>query len=362
MKLSIVRNPARPAPHSGQGVVTAGSSFSSTRFLFVTTTIILVVAVVMSACSRRTGKRVPNNEGLSKRVVQYGQPVPKGGGRHKVGNPYKIAGRWYRPKEDPGYNRVGVASWYGDLFHGRYTANGEIFDMDALTAAHTTLPLPSYVRVTNLQNGRSLVLRVNDRGPYAHDRIIDLSRASARALDFARAGTAKVRVQYLGPAPINGDDSLERRIYASQSWTRHASLRKPAKASRNTTLVAAVEKEVVADSIVVGSIPKETNAPSVHDTWSTRSTALSVHKKTSQIPARGKQHFVQAASFNNRDFAERLGESFADLGEVRVVPAQVAGKTWYRVRVGPFAERHEADQALRAVVETGMYDARLVRQ
>lgn len=355
--MSILRHSALPMARCSPGNANIAPVYNVIRFPFLVVVTALIAALMVSGCSKRT-KRVPNNEGLSKRVVQYGQPVPKGGGRYKVGKPYKIAGRWYRPKEDPGYNRVGVASWYGDLFHGRYTANGEVFDMDALTAAHTTLPLPSYVRVTNLKNGRSLVLRVNDRGPYAHDRIIDLSRASARALDFARAGTAKVRVQYLGPAPLNGDDSLERRVYASQSWSRHASLSKSAKASRNRTLVAAVNEEIAADSIVVGSIPKETAASPVAGQWSTKAVAVPAHKTLS----RSGRHFVQAASFNNRDFAERLGESFADLGNVKVIPAQVSGKTWYRVRVGPFAERHEADQALRAVVETGMRDARLVRQ
>ena len=312
--------------------------------------------LALTACSRKPGKRVANNEGLSKRVVQYGQPVPKGGGRYKVGNPYKIAGRWYTPKEQPGYNKIGIGSWYGDLFHGRYTANGEIFDMDALTAAHPTLPLPSYVRVTNLKNSRSLVLRLNDRGPYAHDRIIDLSRASARALGYGRAGTSKVRVQYLGPAPLNGDDSLERRVYASQSWTRHASLKPANRKPENRTLVAAVEKEIAADTIVVGSIPKEAERERLEPRWSTNANPRVAKNRGS------RRHFIQAASFNNRDFAERLGESFAGLGHVRVIPASISGKAWYRVRVGPFEERHEADQALRAIIETGMKDARIVRK
>ena len=123
---------------------------------------IAVTAVVLSACSRR---QKSSDQNLSKRVVSLGKRVPKGGGRYKVGSPYKVGGRWYRPKEQPNYNRVGMASWYGEMFHGRYTANGEIYDMNALTAAHPTLPLPTYARVTNLQNGRSLVVRVNDRGP-----------------------------------------------------------------------------------------------------------------------------------------------------------------------------------------------------
>lgn len=359
--MSIVRFTARPCARSGPVTVEPVPAANHTRFILVLITALAVVAIAVAGCSRK--RSVDESNQLSKRVVEYGQPVPKGGGRYKIGNPYKIAGRWYTPRVDPGYDKVGIGSWYGDLFHGRYTANGEIFDMDALTAAHPTLPLPSYVRVTNLQNGRSLVLRVNDRGPYAHDRIIDLSRASAHALGYGRAGTARVRVQYLGPAPLNGDDSLERRVYASQSWARHASLKdlKPADkktAKGDTIMLAAAAKEAVgADPMVVGSIPKEDENSSRAAAWNTQTEAFARKEPTS---GQGS-HFVQAASFNNREFAEKLGESYTGLGGVRILPANVAGKTWYRVRVGPYAERHEADQALRAIVESGMSDARVVR-
>lgn len=326
------------------------------RAILLLFTVVLLAALALSACSRK--RAVDESNKLSKRVVEYGQPVPKGGGRYKVGNPYKIAGRWYTPRVDPGYDRKGVASWYGDLFHGRYTANGEIFDMDALTAAHPTLPLPSYVRVTSLENGRSLVLRVNDRGPYAHDRIIDLSRRSAQALGFQRRGTAPVRVQYLGPAPLNGDDSLEWRVYASQPWAQHASLNEPkGGASGRTRLVQAVAGEVRADPMVVGSLPEDAENAVRDAKWMTRANTASAGGKANS----GGTHFIQAASFNNREFAKRLGDSFEDLGEVRVIPAEVGGKTWYRVRVGPFSQRHDADEALRVVVDKGMTDARIVR-
>lgn len=118
--------------------------------------------------------------------------------------PYQIRGRWYRPEHQPHYDVEGIASWYGDAFHGRPTATGERFDMTLLTAAHTTLPLPSLVEVTNLENGRTIIVRVNDRGPFVDDRLIDLSRAAADALDMRRAGLARVRVRYLGPAPRGG--------------------------------------------------------------------------------------------------------------------------------------------------------------
>jgi rare lipoprotein A len=131
-----------------------------------------------------------------------GSPGPEG--VYKLGHPYQIAGRWYYPEFDPGYDRVGIASWYGVPFHGRATANGEVFDRGGLTAAHPTLPLPSIVRVTNLANRRQLELRVNDRGPFVGDRLIDLSQAAARELGFERRGTARVRVEFVSLAEAKG--------------------------------------------------------------------------------------------------------------------------------------------------------------
>jgi rare lipoprotein A len=142
----------------------------------------------------------------SPRVVADGEPVPKGGGRDLVGRPYMVAGRTYVPQENARYAREGLASWYGSDFHGRLTANGEIFDKDSIAAAHTTMPLPSYARVTNLQNQRSMIVRVNDRGPYHGNRIIDVSQRVAESLDFKRHGTARVRVEYVGRASTGGSD------------------------------------------------------------------------------------------------------------------------------------------------------------
>jgi rare lipoprotein A len=138
--------------------------------------------------------------------VDEGEPIPKGGGSYKVGQPYNINGRTYAPHENPHYRGEGIASWYGRDFHGRLTANGEVYDMHSISAAHTTMPLPSYARVTNLENGRSIVVRVNDRGPYVRNRIIDLSIGTAKALDFYGKGLARVRVEYVGRAPLEGSD------------------------------------------------------------------------------------------------------------------------------------------------------------
>lgn len=138
--------------------------------------------------------------------VAHGSKIKRGGGRDQVGKPYQVAGKWYYPKEDPKYTRTGSASWYGDAFHGRLTANGEIYDKEHLTAAHPTMPLPSYARVTNVENGSSVVVRVNDRGPYHGNRVIDLSQRAADMLGYRTAGTARVKVEYVGRAPLEGDD------------------------------------------------------------------------------------------------------------------------------------------------------------
>lgn len=193
---------------------------------------LLPAAVAAGACTR--GQRVPEarvepgaSVPASPRVIGFGQPIPKGGGIYKVGDPYQVDGQWHTPREEPDYDRVGIASYYAEDFHGRRTANGEIFDMWGLSAAHPTLPLPSYVYVTNLENGRTLLLRVNDRGPYVNNRMIDLSRASARYLGLERRGLSRVRVRYAGPAPLSGDDRQEQRFLASQSWFRVALSRAP---------------------------------------------------------------------------------------------------------------------------------------
>ncbi len=150
----------------------------------------------------------------SKRLYNEGDTIPKGGGRRYSGKAYVVAGRTYVPREDArGYVREGLASWYGSAFHGRMTANGEVFDRHSIAAAHPTLPLPSYARVTNLDSGRSMVVRVNDRGPYHENRVMDVSEEAARALDFHRRGTARVRVEYLGKASIAGSD--DRKLLAT---------------------------------------------------------------------------------------------------------------------------------------------------
>src|SRR5262245_35940493 len=164
------------------------------------------IAVGCLGLAHCSGQFARNDSKYSQRVVEDGEPVPKGGGNYRVGKPYNINGRTYVPAENPGYRAEGVASWYGPDFHGRLTANGEVYDMHSISAAHTTMPLPSDARVTNLDNGKSIIVRVNDRGPYVRDRLIDLSIGAAKALDTYRHGLARVRVEYVGRAPLEGSD------------------------------------------------------------------------------------------------------------------------------------------------------------
>ena len=197
-------------------------------------------ALALANCSGGISRIDPRyGVAASARVVQLGQPVPKGGGVYRVGKPYTVAGRTYVPQNDPNYTAIGLASWYGDDFHGRYTANGEIFDENAISAASPTLPLPSYARVTNLHNHRSIVVRVNDRGPYARNRIIDLSIKTAKLLGFYNRGVAKVKVEYVGRAPLAGSDdrmlvaTLRHGEPAPANSFQLASLEKPARVASN---------------------------------------------------------------------------------------------------------------------------------
>jgi peptidoglycan lytic transglycosylase len=170
----------------------------------------LAMCLVLANCasSDKFASRLDPRYGVSSspRVVAFGDPVPKGGGTYRVGKPYMVAGRMYVPEEDVNYREEGLASWYGDDFHGRLTANGEVFDMESLSAAHPTLPMPCYARVTNLANGKSLIVRVNDRGPYRGNRLIDVSHKAAELLEFKGNGVARVRVEYVARAPLEGSD------------------------------------------------------------------------------------------------------------------------------------------------------------
>jgi rare lipoprotein A len=211
-------------------------------------------ALALANCAGGPGRIDPRyGVAASERVVQPGQPVPKGGGVYRVGKPYVVAGRVYYPSDDPHYSVVGLASWYGGDFHGRYTANGEIFDENAISAASPTLPLPSYARVTDLRNHRSIVVRVNDRGPYVGNRVIDLSIRTAKLLGFYDRGLARVKVEYVGRAPLAGSD--DRMLLAT--------LREGGPAAMKPVLVAANRDYALAasDSRPFTNIPTPPDRP-----------------------------------------------------------------------------------------------------
>ncbi len=175
----------------------------------------VALALALSGCAAETVQHYAHGKEhfsekkyghASPKVIADGQPVPKGGGQYLVGHAYHVAGHTYVPSEMTSYTAVGMASWYGAAFHGRRTANGEVYDMGSITAAHPTMPLPSYARVTNLDNGYSVIVRVNDRGPYHGGRVMDVSSRAADVLGFKGAGTAKIKVDYVGRAPMEGSD------------------------------------------------------------------------------------------------------------------------------------------------------------
>jgi len=330
--------------------------------------LLLIGSVGASVVACRSG----NGERLGERVIPLGQPVPKGGGAYVTGSAYQVDGVWYQPREDPTYDRVGKASWYGELFHGRRTANGEIYDMDRLSAASPTLPMPVYARVTNLENQRSIIVRVNDRGPYANDRIIDLSRRSAELLGFRDKGTAPVRVQYLARAPLNGDDSYERRYLASQGWAQVASRggpREPASVGSVALNMRPPHKPAYPQTVAsvavqpapVDAVPAPGVVPQLRWQASARSSAAPSPLRQGTAGRNGAGGFlIQAGSFRSEDNAERARSSLSGIAPVEVAPIGAGSETIFRVRVGPFADELAANAALARVTEAGYRGAKIV--
>lgn len=286
-------------------------------------------------------------------------------GSYKVGNPYQIGGVWYYPKEDWDYTETGIASWYGPGFHGRTTANGEIFDENEVTAAHRTLPLPSIVRVTNLTNGRSVVVRVNDRGPFAHGRIIDMSRRSAQLLGFERQGTAKVRVEIL-PEDTRRDQMVAR---GGGSGPVLASATPDAVPAPVPTAVPAPPVQVSGLQAPTGAAPSPAPrraapvaapAPSVGGGTAALATGGPPPGTVSSEPVRPTDIWVQVGAFENKDNAQRLTRQLRSVGPAKVQEALVAGKTYYRVRIGPLAQVESADQALEQLIAAGFPGSRII--
>jgi rare lipoprotein A len=285
----------------------------------------LVLISLLAACG------APANR--AKTYEQQGRQTAAGG-IYKIGTPYQIMGSWYYPRENTNYDETGIASWYGPKFHGRRTANGEIFDMNLLTAAHPTLPMPVRARVTNLENGKSIIVRINDRGPFAKDREIDLSRKAAEVLGFKDKGTTQVRVQYLGRAPMY--DSAGRLIRGQEPATFIAE--KPRTPDENKRVAAApvgqVEKQTLDGRTLADVLP----------------------------PIATKRYAVQVGVFSSRFNAERLKRQLDSLTPAEVSEAKINGETYYRVKVGGANVREDARQTLDMLVSAGHQDAVIVEQ
>jgi len=279
--------------------------------------------------------------------------APNANGFYKIGQPYQIDGKWYYPAVNWTYEETGVASWYGPDFDGKYTANGERFDMNTLTAAHRTLPMPSIVEVTNLDNGRSIQLRVNDRGPYARDRILDVSRRAAQMLGFENTGTAHVRVQLLQQPTLQAELLAQKNGGPDVEPPMQLAAAEP---------VATVNEQTLAPPS--GNAPPPATAPTAaqppqpapRTAASNLALVTPAEAATTKAPAvaagANSRMYIQAGAFSSRANAETLKAKLTQYGTVNIDTAQVHGANIYRVRIGPIATTGEADRLLGDVVKS----------
>lgn len=274
--------------------------------------------------------------------------LPNGaGGRYKLGAPYEVGGVWYAPKEEPNYDQEGTATWYGTGYHLKATANGEVFDQFALSAAHTTLPLPSIVEVTNLDNGRTAQVRVNDRGPFKGGAIIDVSQAAARQLGFEQQGQARVRVRYVGPAPLGAPDAGLR--YSAYTPSPTPAAQPPSGPSAYVGLPPPVSAPgpVASGPLapVAGALPPATTPV------------------TPATPVGGRSLYrVQAGAFADPANAQKVIAQLGGAVSATIEPFQRSdGMTLYRVMVQGTADEGEAWALRDRVASYGLPEARVVR-
>ena len=315
--------------------------------------LLVALGFVLSACASSG----PEPGGGNRSGYHRGQPS------YKVGAAYQVKGEWYYPRVDYNYDETGMASWYGEAFDGKATANGEIYDLNQLTAAHKTLPLPSVVEVSNLRNGRSLRLRVNDRGPYANARIIDVSRRAAQLLGFEMAGTTPVRVRILK------DESIEVAEAAMRGQAGRVQL---AAVPLSSPMIAGPPRreppppEAAPVMMAAASPPPPEPAAAPRRRWPSliaQAHAETLHPAVAAIPvSTSGRIFVQAGAFAIPENAQRVRARIAELGNAQVVPAEVNGSALYRVRLGPVTNGAEADRLLSKVVGSGYPTARIVSE
>ena len=311
------------------------------------------LGLVLSGClQNQTARRPAEPVTAPAHPIQRQEP-----GAYKVGDAYRVGGIWYYPKVNYAYRATGIASWYGPGFHGRPTANGETFDQNHLTAAHRTLPMPSMVRVTNLDNGRSIKLRINDRGPFSNGRIIDVSRRAADLLGFRRQGTAKVRVEI-----IEDESRALAAVALSEVAAAHApdaapmvpvevvelppSLRSAAPATQATTPAA---------SQTALATPRPVETPRLRHLLAPAPDGI-----VTRVPVESSRIFVQAGSFTRLDNAHKLRARLVKVGKAKIARATIDDRRYFRVRFGPMASVADADRLLAVLIDNGHTEARVV--
>ena len=303
---------------------------------------IVITALALTGCGSMPGFGSPYGGHVSYDPSSHAAPQVTG--KRKVGNPYTIMGKWYYPiQSSEGYSQKGIASWYGEEFHGKKTANGEVYNMYSMTAAHTTLPLPTYVRVTNLENGRHIKVRVNDRGPFLRGRLIDMSYAGARALGFSEQGTAPVLVEAY---PTDGSP-----------------LRSPVTqyASRQPATEAAAPREAAKPASKAGSgftyrVSQRSKTEPAQEVQPAEATPTIAEKVTVNVPI-----YVQTGAFSERGNATRQKTALNELyNNTRVMQTTVNGTEFYRVRIGPLDTVDIADQVLARLIHAGYKEAIIV--
>ena len=275
-----------------------------------------------------------------------GNKIPFGGGDYHVGSPYQVAGRWFTPREQPGYDKTGVASWYGEAFHRRRTANGEWFDMNTLTAASATLPLPSYALVTNLENNRQVVVRINDRGPFVGTRLIDLSKRAADVLGYRQNGKTHVRVKLIGPAPTQ--DSQQHMLAMNQAVKNGAGMRQLMAMSQNPS-AKAPQTQIAQAQAQDPTLQQATYVPPAQ-----------VAPINPQAYQPEQTYMVRVAIFHSLDNASVAYNQVAAAGPTQIIKAVGANGPLYRVQIGPFNSPDEAQAALQTAVNNGFDGARVV--
>jgi rare lipoprotein A len=360
---------------SGLGVMGLSSTGSQPRSAGFLAVLSSSAAFLLAGCSGIDSDMFtsvnfsPSKFGVSASPrVTTSRNVPKGGGRYQVGQPYRVAGRWYEPREQPDLDVVGAASWYGPNFHGRQTANCEVFDQYHLSGAHPTLPLPSYVRVTNVANGQSAIVRINDRGPFSHSRVIDLSRRSAEVLGFIDQGVADVRVQYVGPAPLNGDDtrflmaSINTPTVLEQNGGTQFAYSQVAQAQPADAIGALIGENIATPSMSYAGqaghmrIEDGADIASVHDLASSASSDLALEMWRSTVEEEGRALRMVLGVFTSHSTASEIARQFALIGAVDEAQITVNGTSATQLTLSYLKPGATSEDAIDLAEQLGLND------